>query len=91
MPTQLVIDVLDMTLKRRRPMKDVIHHSDQGSQYTSKDFKFFCAQSGIKVSMGSIGDCYDNALADSFSAILETELLDDLCLSFLTLKMLNSM
>ena len=76
MPTQLVIDALDMALKRRKPMKDVIHHSDQGSQYTSKDFKVFCAQSGIKVSMGSVGDCYDNALAESFFAILETELLD---------------
>jgi len=64
-----------MALWQRRP-SDVIHHSDQGSQYTSIDFGRRCREAGVRPSMGSVGDCYDNAMCESFFATLECELLD---------------
>jgi putative transposase len=73
--TQLVLDALDMALWRRRPT-GVIHHSDQGSQYTSLAFGKRCRDAGVRPSMGSVGDAYDNAMAESFFATLECELLD---------------
>jgi putative transposase len=73
--TQLVLDALDMALATRRP-KHVIHHSDQGSQYTSIAFGQRCRQTGVRPSMGSVGDAYDNAMCESFFATLECELLD---------------
>ena len=73
--TQLVLDALDMALHQRRP-RSVIHHSDQGSQYTALAFGMRCRQAGVRPSMGSVGDCYDNALCESFFATLERELLD---------------
>jgi putative transposase len=73
--TQLVLDALDMALTTRRP-KSVIHHSDQGSQYTSIAFGARCREAGVRPSMGSVGDAYDNAMAESFFATLECELLD---------------
>jgi putative transposase len=73
--TELVLAALDMALLQRRP-KAVIHHSDQGSQYTSLAFGQRCRQAGIRPSMGSVGDCFDNALCESFFATLECELLD---------------
>jgi putative transposase len=73
--TDLVVAALEMAIARRRP-EDVIHHSDQGSQYTSLAFGKGCRDAGIAVSMGSVGDCYDNAMAESFFASLECELLD---------------
>ena len=73
--TELVLDALGMAIDQRRP-KGVIHHSDQGSQYTSFAFGKRCQEVGIRPSMGSAGDCYDNALAESFFATLECELLD---------------
>ena len=73
--TQLVLDALNMALATRRP-KDVIHHSDQGSQYTSIAFGKRCRETGVRPSMGSVGDAYDNAMAESFFATLECELLD---------------
>lgn len=73
--TELVLDALGMAIDQRRPV-DVIHHSDQGSQYTSFAFGKRCREVGIRPSMGSAGDCYDNALAESFFATLECELLD---------------
>ncbi len=73
--TNLVLDALDMALARRRP-ETVIHHSDQGSQYTSIAFGLRCAKAGVKPSMGSVGDCYDNAMCESFFATLECELID---------------
>ena len=76
MPAELVRDALQMALRRRQPTTAVIHHSDQGSQYTSKLFADFCADHGVLRSMGSVGDCYDNALAESFFASLECEFLD---------------
>ena len=74
MPAELVVAALDMAVARRRPRK-VIHHSDQGSQYTSVAFTKRCKAHDIEVSMGSVGDCYDNAMAESFFATLEVELL----------------
>jgi len=73
--TQLVLDALNMALATRRP-KDVVHHSDQGSQYTSIAFGKRCREAGVRPSMGSAGDAYDNAMAESFFATLECELLD---------------
>ena len=73
--TELVLDALNMALWRRRP-SGVIHHSDQGCQYTSIAFGKRCKEAGVRPSMGSAGDCYDNALCESFFATLECELLD---------------
>src|SRR3954453_5621222 len=71
---QLVLDALNMALETRRP-KGVIHHSDQGSQYTSIEFGHRCRNAGVRPSMGSVGDAYDNAMCESFFATLECELL----------------
>ena len=73
--TELVLDALDMALWQRRP-STVIHHSDQGTQYTSIAFGLRCQEAGVRPSMGSVGDCFDNALCESFFATLECELLD---------------
>jgi putative transposase len=73
--TELVVGALDMALEQRRPC-EVIHHSDQGTQYTSIAFGQRCRQAGVRPSMGSVGDCFDNALCESFFATLECELLD---------------
>ena len=73
--TQLVLDALQMAISQRHP-EDVIHHSDQGSQYTSLAFGNHCQKAGIIPSMGSVGDCYDNAMCESFFATLECELLE---------------
>jgi putative transposase len=54
----------------------VIHHSDQGGQYTSLAFGLRCQAAGVRPSMGSVGDAYDNAMCESFFATLECELLD---------------
>ena len=72
--TQLVLDALGMALLTRRP-NGVIHHSDQGSQYTSIEFGQRCRDAGVRPSMGSVGDAYDNAMCESFFATLECELL----------------
>ena len=73
--TPLVTAALDMAIAQRSP-SDVIHHSDQGCQYTSIEFGRRCHQAGIRPSMGSVGDCYDNAMCESFFATLECELID---------------
>jgi putative transposase len=75
MRTELVLDALEMAYRQRRP-RGVIFHSDQGSQYTSVAFGGRCRVYGIRPSMGSVGDCYDNAMAESLFATLECELLD---------------
>jgi putative transposase len=72
--TDLVLDALNMAIHRRKP-NGVIHHSDQGTQYTSIAFGSRCREAGIRPSMGSVGDCYDNAMCESFNATLECELL----------------
>jgi putative transposase len=76
MRAELVTAALDAAIARRRPGTDLIHHSDHGSQYTSLAFGRRLRESGIAASMGSVGDCYDNAMAESFFATLETELID---------------
>jgi putative transposase len=72
--TELVLDALGMAIGQRQPT-DVIHHSDQGSQYTSLAFGGRCRAAGVRPSMGSVGDAYDNAMCESFFATLECELL----------------
>jgi putative transposase len=73
--TELVLEALNMALWRRRP-DGVIHHSDQGTQYTAITFGLRCKEASVRPSMGSVGDCYDNAMCESFFATLECELLD---------------
>jgi len=73
--TELVVEAVEMALWRRRPSDGVIHHSDQGSQYTSLAFGHRLRDAGMMASMGSKGDCFDNAMAESFFATLECELL----------------
>jgi putative transposase len=73
--TELVVAALEMAVWNRRPGEGVIHHSDHGCQYTSLLFGECCQAVGIRCSMGSVGDCYDNAMAESFFATLECELL----------------
>jgi len=74
--TDIVLDALTMAVEQRRPLDGVIHHSDQGCQYTSIEFGRRCREAGVRASMGSVGDCYDNAMCESFFATLECELLD---------------
>jgi putative transposase len=76
MRTELILDALDMAISRRRPGDGLVHHSDRGTQYTSLAFGRRAREAGIALSMGSVGDAYDNAMAESFFASLETELLD---------------
>jgi putative transposase len=73
--TDLVVGALEMAVWNRRPGDGVIHHSDHGCQSTSLLFGERCRAVGIRCSMGSVGDCYDNAMAESFFATLECELL----------------
>jgi len=73
--TELIVDALNMAVWNRRPEPGLVHHSDRGCQYTSLTFGRRCREAGILPSMGSRGDAYDNALAESFFATLETELL----------------
>ena len=74
MRSELVVDALAMAIARRRPKPGLIHHSDQGSQYVSLAFVQAAREAGIARSMGSRGDCFDNAVAESFFATLKKEL-----------------
>jgi putative transposase len=73
--TSLVTAALNMAITQRSPAA-VIHHSDQGCQYTSIEFGKRCRDAGVRPSMGSVGDCFDNAMCESFFATLECELID---------------
>jgi putative transposase len=73
--TELVVDALEMAVARRRPATGLVHHSDQGSQYVSLIFGERCRDARIQLSMGSKGDAYDNAVAESFFASFEKDLL----------------
>ena len=73
--TELVLKALDVALGQRHAA-GVIHHSDQGSQYTALASGKRCEQAGVRPSMGSVGDCFDNAMCESFFATLESELLN---------------
>ena len=75
MTSDLVIDALN-TAVQQRDAQGVIHHSDQGSQYTSVAFGQRCKALGVRPSMGTVGDAYDNAMAESFFATLECELIN---------------
>lgn len=77
MRTELVTDALGMAIVRRRPDDDsTILHSDQGTQYTSWGFGKRLRKAGLLGSMGSVGDCYDNAMMESFWGTLQLEVLD---------------
>jgi putative transposase len=75
MRSELVTGALQMALHRRRPDPGLVHHSDQGSQYVSLGFGQAARDAGIAISMGSRGDAYDNAVAESFFATLKKELI----------------
>ena len=79
MRTTLVLDALRMALHQRGRGADVelVHHSDRGSQYTSIDYTQTLADHGVLASVGSVGDAYDNALAESFVDSFKTELIAD--------------
>lgn len=73
MRTELVVSALSMALEQRRPAEGVIFHADRGGQYTSSEFVEFCAENGVRNSVGRTGICYDNAAAESFWATLKKE------------------
>jgi len=75
MTKQLVIDALIMAVKKRKPSKGLIFHSDRGSQYASHDFQNSLLRYGMKSSMSRKGDCWDNAVAESFFSSLKIELI----------------
>ena len=79
MRTDLVLDALRMALHQRGPGADVelVHHSDRGSQYTSGDYTQTLSDHGVLGSVGSVGDAYDNAMAESFVDSFKTELIAD--------------
>jgi transposase InsO family protein len=72
--TQLPLAALDMAIRRRKPEPGLLHHSDRGCQYTSDDYRMALADHRIEVSMSRKGNCWDNAVAESFFATLKTEL-----------------
>lgn len=74
--SDLVVDALNMAVRRRNPAIELVHHSDHGAQYTSLKFGSALRKANIIGSMGTVGDALDNALAESFNATLETELLN---------------
>ena len=74
--TELVLDALDMAVAQRLPAPGLVHHTDHGCQYTSLAFGRRLQQAGLVASMGTVGDALDNAVAESFFATLECELLD---------------
>jgi len=71
--SDLVIDALNMAILSRKPEKGLIAHSDKGSQYASYDYRMLLLKHGFKQSMGSTGDCYDNAVMESFFHTMKTE------------------
>ena len=73
--TELVLDALAMALHHRQTAPELIHHSDHGCQYTSLAFRQKLQEHGVLPSMGTVGDCFDNAVADSFFATLKVALL----------------
>ena len=73
----LTLAALDMALARRRPPLGLLHHSDRGSQYASGDYRRTLDRHGIVCSMSRRGDCWDNAVAESFFATLKVELVHD--------------
>jgi putative transposase len=74
--SQLVLAALEMAYAQRRRPRKVIYHCDHGTENTAIAFGTRCVQLGIRLSMGSVGDCYDNAMMESFFSSLEAEVLD---------------
>jgi putative transposase len=74
--TELVLDALDMAITQRNPAPGLVHHTDHGCQYTSLALGRRLRETGLVASMGTVGDALDNAVAESFFATLECELLD---------------
>lgn len=74
--SELAVDALQMAIWNRKPAPGAIHHSDHESTYTSWAFGHWLRETGLLGSMGSIGDCFDNSVAESFFATLQTELLN---------------
>ena len=73
---ELALDALTMAIQRRRPAAGLVHHTDRGCQYTAAAYREALAARGITASMSRSGDCYDNAMAESFFATLKAELVD---------------
>jgi putative transposase len=76
MRTELVIDALEMAFANRQPAPGAIFHSDRGGQYTSADYGDVARSNGVVLSVGRVGDCWDNAVAESFFATIKRELID---------------
>ena len=76
MERSLTLSALEMALARRRPLAGVLHHSDRGVQYASADYRLMLEEHGMECSMSRKGDCWDNAVAESFFATLKRELID---------------
>jgi transposase InsO family protein len=74
---QLTLDALHLALRTRRPPHGLLHHSDRGSQYASDDYQKALGDNGIRCSMSRKGNCWDNAVAESFFATLKVELVDE--------------
>jgi len=76
MRTELVEDALTMAFMNRHPEEGVVFHSDRGCQYTSTDFANLARSNGVVLSVGRKGECWDNAVAESFFATIKRELID---------------
>ncbi len=74
--TELALDALHMALRARRPPPGLVHHTDRGAQYTAAAYRQALATRSVVASMSRSGDCYDNAMAESFFATLKAELID---------------
>lgn len=73
---ELALDALAMALQRRRPAPGLVHHTDRGCQYTAAAYREILASNGVSTSMSRAGDCFDNAMAESFFAALKAEIVD---------------
>lgn len=76
MRTELATEALEMAIRERRPPPGLVHHSDRGSQYASADHRAVLERIGAVSSMSNVGDCWDNAVAESFFATIKRELLE---------------
>ena len=77
MESRLVVDALEMAVRRRLPGEGLLAHSDRGSQYASEHYQLLLGKHGIECSMSEVGQCWDNAPAESFFATLKKELVHD--------------
>jgi len=72
---ELVLDALRMALLRRKPGRGILHHSDRGSQYAGKAYRRLLRDHGMRCGMSRKGDCWDNAVVESFNATIKSELI----------------